>query len=86
MSLYALDVLKTFAEEMMVDGEKPEIGFRQQGNLFLTDEAGRAEVEAGLALQQSLGGDVVWLTPAEVKAVLEELISVMAAYQGTCKS
>ncbi|MEZ4592314.1 MAG: FAD-dependent oxidoreductase [Chloroflexota bacterium] len=69
MSLYALEVLKTFAEEMAVDGEKPEIGFRQQGNLFLTDEAGRAEVEAGLALQQSLGGEVAWLTPEEAKAV-----------------
>ncbi|MBK7894170.1 MAG: FAD-binding oxidoreductase [Anaerolineaceae bacterium] len=69
MSLYALEVLKTFAEEMAVDGQKPEIGFRQQGNLFLTDEAGRAEVEAGLALQQSLGGEVAWLTPEEAKAV-----------------
>ena len=30
--------------------------------------------------------ELAGLTPAEVKAVLEELISVMAAYQGTCKS
>ena len=26
------------------------------------------------------------LEPAEVKAVLDELVSVMAAYEGTCKS
>jgi len=26
------------------------------------------------------------LAPAEVKAVLDELVSVMAAYKGTCKS
>jgi FAD-dependent oxidoreductase domain-containing protein 1 len=69
MSLYGMEVLKTFAEEMAVDGDKPDVAFRQQGNLFLTDEAGRAEVEAGLALQQSLGGNVAWLTPEEAKEV-----------------
>lgn len=69
MSLYALELLKTFAEDMAVEGEMPEVGFRQQGNLFLTDEAGRAEVEAGLALQQSLGGNVAWLTPNEAKEI-----------------
>ena len=69
MSLYALEVLKTFAEDMTVAGEVPDVAFRQQGNLFLTDEAGRAEVEAGLALQQSLGCNVSWLTPSEAKEI-----------------
>jgi FAD-dependent oxidoreductase domain-containing protein 1 len=69
MSLYGMEVLKTFAEEMAVDGDKPDVAFRQQGNLFLTDEAGREEVEAGLTLQQSLGGNVAWLTPEEAKDV-----------------
>lgn len=69
ISQYGLEVLATFAEDMAVDGEKPVIGFRQQGNLFLTDEAGRAEVEEGLALQQSLGCNVSWLTPKEAKDV-----------------
>ena len=69
MSQYALDVLETFADDMAVDGEKPDVAFRRQGNLFLTDEAGRDEVKAGLALQQSLGCNVSWLTPAEAKAV-----------------
>ena len=69
MSLYALEVLATFAEEMAVDGEKPDVAFRRQGNLFLTDDAGIAEVKKGLALQQSLGCDVSWLTPSEAKAL-----------------
>ena len=30
--------------------------------------------------------ELAGLTPVEVKAVLDELVSVMAAYQGTCKS
>ncbi len=69
MSQYALEVLETFADDMAVDGEKPDVAFRRQGNLFLTDEAGLEEVRAGLALQQSLGCDVSWLTPGEAKIV-----------------
>ena len=30
--------------------------------------------------------ELAGLAPVEVKAVLDELVSVMAAYQGTCKS
>ena len=30
--------------------------------------------------------ELAGLEPVEVKAVLDELVSVMAAYQGTCKS
>jgi FAD-dependent oxidoreductase domain-containing protein 1 len=83
MSQYALDVLATFAEDMAVDGEKPDAAFRQQGNLFLTDEAGRAEVEAGLTLQQRLGCNVSWLTPNEAKKLyplLDETQFVGATY------
>ncbi len=67
MSQYALEVLETFAEDMVVNGEKPDVAFRRQGNLFLTDEAGREEVERGLALQQSLGCNVAWRTPDEAR-------------------
>lgn len=69
MSQYGLEVLETFADEMAVAGEKPDVAFRRQGNLFLTDETGREEVKAGLALQQSLSCNVEWLTPAEAKEV-----------------
>ena len=85
MSQYALEVLETFAEAMAVDGDKPDVAFRQQGNLFLTDEAGRAEVEAGLALQQSLGCDVTWLTPGQARELYpllteDETLFVGATY------
>ena len=69
ISQYALDVLETFAEDMAVNGEKPDVAFRRQGNLFLTDETGREEVEAGLALQQSLGCRVAWLTPTQAREI-----------------
>lgn len=66
MSLYALEVFERFGEEMAVGDDKPDIAFRQQGNLFLADEAGRAAAEHGLALQQSLGAQVEWLDPDEI--------------------
>jgi glycine/D-amino acid oxidase-like deaminating enzyme len=71
MSLYGLEVLEHFAEAMEVDGVRPQVGFRQQGNLFLVGEAGVAEAQAGMALQQSLGGRVEWLTPAEIRMRFE---------------
>jgi len=66
MSIYGLEVMARFGEEMAVDGERPDIAFRQQGNLFLVDEEGRPEAEDGLTLQQSLGCQVAWLDPEEV--------------------
>lgn len=68
ISLYALERLKTFSEDMAVGDWQPHIDFRQQGNLFLVDEANKANAQAGLAHQQSLNCDVSWLEPAEIKA------------------
>jgi glycine/D-amino acid oxidase-like deaminating enzyme len=69
MSLYGLEVLSTFAEQMTVNGTAPEVSFRQQGNLFIIDEASREESARGLATQKILGAQVEWLTPAQVQAV-----------------
>jgi glycine/D-amino acid oxidase-like deaminating enzyme len=68
ISQYGLEVLAVFADDMAVGGERPDIAFRQQGNLFLTDSDGQESALAGLALQQSLGCSVAWLSPAEVAA------------------
>ncbi len=67
MSQYGLEVLARFAEEMEVDGVKPDPAFRQQGNLFVLDEASVEESRAGWELQTSLGGLVYWLTPDDVR-------------------
>ncbi len=66
MSLYGLDVMENFAEEMAVGEQKPEIAFRQQGNLFLVDEESLTEAREGLELQQSLGCQVEWLSREEI--------------------
>jgi len=68
ISQYGLERLKTFGEDMAVGDWQPQIDFRQQGNLFLSDEANLANAKAGLALQQSLNCDVTWLEPGEIKA------------------
>ncbi len=66
ISQYGLKVLETFAEDMAVDGIKPAINFRQQGNLFLTDNANLQNARAGVALQQSMDCAVEWWTPEKV--------------------
>jgi glycine/D-amino acid oxidase-like deaminating enzyme len=75
MSQYALAVLEEFPSRMAVGEWQPEPAARHQGNLFLTGEADRAEAQAGLDLQRSLGCDVEWL---EATAIHEQF----PAYQG----
>lgn len=67
MSLYGLEVLATFAEEFATAEHVPDIAFRQQGNLYLVDEAGYDFARKGLAQQQSMGCDVVWLERGEIE-------------------
>jgi glycine/D-amino acid oxidase-like deaminating enzyme len=67
ISQYGLEVLETFANDMEVGGVKPDVAFRQQGNLFLADEAGKQATLKGLTTQQSLGCPVEWLIPAQIK-------------------
>jgi len=67
ISQFGLEVLARFSQEMEVDGQKPDVAFRQQGNLFVLDEASRAESYEGMLLQKSLGCEVHWLMPEEVQ-------------------
>ncbi len=69
MSLYGQEVYKSFAQDMAVDGKKVDIAFKQEGNLFIVNEESKEAALEGLARQQSLGADVQWLEPAEVKAI-----------------
>jgi len=68
ISQYGMEKLKSFSEDMAVGDWRPQIDFRQQGNLFLSDDAHKANALVGLALQQSLNCEVSWLEPAEIKA------------------
>ncbi|RLB23497.1 MAG: FAD-dependent oxidoreductase, partial [Deltaproteobacteria bacterium] len=66
ISRYALEVFKTFGQDMEVDGEAPDIGHHMIGNLFLVDEAGERVRKKDLELQQSLGCKVEWWPPEKI--------------------
>lgn len=67
MSQYGLQVMKTFADDMAVGSERQDPVFRQQGNLFILDEASIDESKEGYQLQKSLGCEVQWLNPEDIK-------------------
>lgn len=67
MSQYGLQVMKTFADDMAVGGERQDSAFRQQGNLFILDEASKEEAHQGYLLQKSLGCEVQWLSSEDIK-------------------
>ncbi len=67
ISQYALEALERFEDTMAVEGEKPKIYYRREGNLFLVDEAGRRGAEKALTLQQSLGCRSDWWSPEKIK-------------------
>ncbi len=67
VSQYTFDVLEQFEDAMTVDGKKPNINYRREGNLFLVDDAGRDLAKQALALQKSLGCKVEWWSTQKIK-------------------
>jgi glycine/D-amino acid oxidase-like deaminating enzyme len=68
ISQYAFEVLDSFADDMAVDGYRPEVGARHQGNLFLADADSHPAALDGLKEQQRLGCDVEWLNRSDIVA------------------
>jgi glycine/D-amino acid oxidase-like deaminating enzyme len=66
MSKYGMECIDNFGELLEVDGERPLIDRRKQGNLFLVDEAGRESAMTGLENQRRFGGNVEWLEMPEI--------------------
>jgi len=66
ISQHTLDVLHTFDDDMATPRYRPEVGARHQGNLFLADEAGRADAMGGIHLQRSMGCEVEWLDADQI--------------------
>ena len=64
---YAFQVLERFEEEMSINDEKPNISYRQEGNLFIIDNSGKEEAEEALGVQKSLGCEVEWWSPNQIK-------------------
>ena len=68
ISLYTLQILKSFEEDMAVEDRKPKIYFRQEGNLFLVDAAAEDAARQAVEMQKQLGCRVQWWSPQMIKA------------------
>ncbi len=67
ISQYAFDVLKNFEEKMAVDGKKPAIFYRREGNLFLYDEKSLPAAKRAFQMQKELGCAIEWWSPEKIK-------------------
>jgi len=68
MSLFAAEFIRRAGELLAVEGEAPDLAFREQGYLFLASAAGRAVLEANVKLQRELGAGAQLLDVSELAA------------------
>lgn len=67
LSRYSIAFFAGFAGAMAVNGQPADIGFRQNGYLFIVPPSGRDVLSRNLDTQRRLGCAVAWLEPAELK-------------------
>ena len=67
MSQFGTEFIRAVGATLEVDGEAPEVGFREAGYLFLATAAGQAVLQANHQVQRALGADVVLLSPPELQ-------------------
>ncbi len=63
VSMYAMEILENFEDEMAVEDRRPSIAFRREGNLFIVDAAGEKTARRAYRLQKELGCDIHWWDP-----------------------
>lgn len=67
LSKYSIPFFEAFPETMAVDGERAEIGFRKGGYIFVVPPSSRDMLKQNYDTELSLGCNVVWLEPDEIK-------------------
>jgi glycine/D-amino acid oxidase-like deaminating enzyme len=67
ISLYAMEVLNRFDEEMAVADRIPKVYFQRDGNLFLVDRANRDAAEHAFKMQTELGCRIEWWPPDKIR-------------------
>jgi glycine/D-amino acid oxidase-like deaminating enzyme len=67
LSKFSIRFFESFADTMAVDGVAAEIGLKKNGYLFIVPPAHRSVLKSNFALQGSLGCNVEWLEPDEIK-------------------
>jgi len=68
ISQFGTEFIRDFHARVAVNGDAPELGFKENGYLYLGDANGAPMFERNYAIQQSCGADVVLLDPDLLKA------------------
>ncbi|MEZ5638751.1 MAG: FAD-binding oxidoreductase [Burkholderiaceae bacterium] len=63
MSQFATEFIRHIGEHLAVDGEPPDVGFREAGYLFLAGPQGLATLQSNHAVQRDCGVDAALLAP-----------------------
>jgi len=66
LSMFATEFISAFHENVQVDGESPDLGFRDTGYLFLATDDGMDVLRENHEVQRSCGAEVALLTPDEL--------------------
>ena len=82
ISQYSQGFIRKFPEKMEVDGDQPDLCFRKEGNLFLTDPKNKDSALKDLELQKEMDCRVDWLEPQEIESKFP-LYSAHSAAGGT---
>jgi glycine/D-amino acid oxidase-like deaminating enzyme len=67
ISRYAGEIFEKFDDDMTVEGIKPGIDYKREGNLFLIDNHDRDAARDALSLQKNLGCQVEWWSIETIK-------------------
>jgi glycine/D-amino acid oxidase-like deaminating enzyme len=68
MSRFGFEFLSRGAELLAVDGDRPALGLKHSGYLFMASSSGLDVLRANHAVQRAEGADVALLSPAEIAA------------------
>jgi FAD-dependent oxidoreductase domain-containing protein 1 len=68
MSQYGTQFIRDIGSHLCVDGDAPDVAFREAGYLFLATASGRSVLEANHRIQRELGVDVALLGRDALKA------------------
>lgn len=68
MSQYGLDFLRAAPVTLAVDGDAPDLAFKEHGYLFLASDAGAGVLRENVAVQRAEGAAVALLDPAGIAA------------------
>lgn len=69
ISQHAENVLENFEDEMEVNGVRPNIVYKREGNLVIVDAKAEASARKAYEMQKELGCAIEWWSPEKIKEV-----------------